>query len=495
MEKHFKGVEKKHIFRLKIIGVVFLLCITLANGCYHIIKSSPSGTDYQSQLYNINEDDIDFLYDLTYRNTRGEIISEQEIFNRIFKLTKEAEEYILLDMFLFNSYTGKVGSVYRSLASELTEVLVNKKKENPGIFIDFITDPINSVYGGSRSPEVAKLRDAGVNVIYTDLEKMRDSNLIYSPLWRLFFQWFGNADEGGILPHPFSSGETEISIRSYLTLLNFKANHRKTFLADHKGELRGIIMSANPHDGSSRHSNVAFEVSGSFASEFYFAEQAAAEFSGSVLQPLNLKEPDSQTDKTGNSIQVQLLTERKILIGLMDLIAKTAQGDRINIGVFYLTQRDIIETLLEASNRGVNIRLILDPNKDSFGREKNGIPNRQVARELVRKSDKKIQVRWYDTHGEQYHSKLAHFDFQSGKSAVMLGSANFTRRNLENYNLESDILVTGISSSRTIAEVRDYFEKIWNDERYTSDYSKYKEDSIVKNLVSRFLEFSGSATF
>jgi len=495
MGKIFKGTDKKHIFLWKIIGAVFLLCAALINGCYHFIKSPPAGTDYQCQPYNINEDDIDFLYDLTYQDKDGNIVCDQEIFSRIFRLIEEADEYILLDMFLFNSYTGSKETVYRNLASELAGMLVDRKKEDPGISIDFITDPINCVYGGLRSPEVTKLRDAGINVIYTDLKKMRDSNLIYSPLWRIFFQWFGNSDKGGILPHPFSPDETEISIRSYLTLLNFKANHRKIFLADHKGELRGIVMSANPHDWSSRHSNVAFEVAGSFAREFYYAEKAVAEFSGSALQPLCSGGPDPKNDKIDGSIQIQILTEKKILMNLTDLINAAAQGDQISIGVFYLAQRDIIKTLLEASKRGVNIRLILDPNKDAFGREKNGIPNRQTARELVTRSDKKIQVRWYDTHGEQYHSKFALFDFQNGKSSVMLGSANFTRRNLENYNLESNILVSGPSSGMTITEVRSYFEKIWNNERYTSDYSRYAGNSIIKSMVARFLEFTGSSTF
>ena len=49
----------------------------------------------------------------------------------IFSLIDNAHKYILMDMFLFNSYTGKSEKVYRRLCSELMSKLVKKKN---GIF-------------------------------------------------------------------------------------------------------------------------------------------------------------------------------------------------------------------------------------------------------------------------------------------------------------------------------------------------------------------------
>ena len=87
---------------------------------------------------------------------------------------------------------------------------------------------------------------------------------------------------------------------------------------------------------------------------------------------------------------------------------------------------------------GSRVRVILDPNKDAFGRTKNGIPNRSVATELAAASDGAIKVRWFRTHGEQFHTKLV-----AMRSATefwfTLGSANLTRRNLENFNLEANV--------------------------------------------------------
>ena len=46
--------------------------------------------------------------------------------------------------------------------------------------------------------------------------------------------------------------------------------------------------------------------------------------------------------------------------------------------------------------RGATLRVILDPNRDAFGREKNGIPNRQAAWDL---HEAGIPVRWCATEG------------------------------------------------------------------------------------------------
>jgi len=255
------------------------------------------------------------------------------------------------------------------------------------------------------------------------------------------------------------------------------------------------VTSANPHDGSSAHSNVAFKIRGEFAWEVYIAEKSVAKFSDAALFEPSFDSQPPVRKPMDKSVEVQLVTERKIDDGLMDYINRAKNGDKISIGVFYLCKREIIKALLNAAERGVNIRLILDPNKDAFGRKKNGIPNRQAASELVKKSRNKIEIRWYDTHGEQFHSKFALFDFLNSSSVVVLGSANYTRKNLKGYNLELDIVLTAPATNKTIKQVRQYFERIWNNENYTVDYSEYEDNSTSKKLIYLFLEFTGSATF
>ena len=473
---------------------LLLIFLILCAAAYNFFRGNPEGTEYRSSEYFISPADIEFLYDLTFKDTSGKIISDQKIFDRIFYLIDRAEKYILIDMFLFNSYTGSEDHSHRNLSYELVQHLVDKKRDCPGIKIDFITDPINTVYGGANSKEVGLLKAAGINVILTDLHKLRDSNVLYSPFWRIFFQWFGNSRDG-FLPNPFSGKEEGVSLRSYLELLNFKANHRKIFVSDYGNTLKSVVTSANPHDGSSAHSNVAFEITGDFGDELIKAESAVTEFSGASLSSAHIYSKNETVKDKNKSCSVILLTENRIEEALLENMNMSRQGDKIDMGMFYLSDRDIVNALINAAGRGVDIRLILDPNKDAFGRQKNGIPNRQTACELIEKSKGRIKIRWYDTHGEQYHSKITLIENRGNPSVVILGSANLTRRNLENYNLELDVFYSAPQDDRTIMKVEQYFNKIWNGSSYASDYSTYKDDSSFKKLYARFLEFTGASTF
>ena len=74
------------------------------------------------------------------------------------------------------------------------------------------------------------LRGAGIEVVMTDLRRLRDPNPVYSAFWRVFVRPFGSSTRGWV-PSPMGRGH-KVTIRSYLEALNFKANHRKTLIAD-----------------------------------------------------------------------------------------------------------------------------------------------------------------------------------------------------------------------------------------------------------------------
>jgi len=469
--------------------LIYILFIFGLSGCgVYNFNSMPEGTDYNSKQCYVNDDEIDFMFDLTYESD-GERISEQEIFDTIFSHILEAERYILIDMFLFNSYAGSADQSYRDITGELTNLLIYKA-ENSSVQVDFITDPINNIYGGLKSPELERMKAAGINVIITDIDKLPDSNKIYSPIWRTLFQWFPNHSEGGFLPNPFSADAEGVTFLTYLKLLNFKANHRKSFIADYEQSWISIVSSANPHNGSSAHSNVAVTVFGSFASEIYQAEQAVATFSNSSLTPIQFPKPDS----TG-SIKLQLVTENRIKKSLIAEIENSYAGDSIHIGMFYLSDRDVIEQLLESEARGVSIQLILDPNKDAFGKKKNGIPNRQVANELHRESGNNIEIKWYNTSGEQYHSKFVFIDRANSESSLIIGSANLTKRNIGNYNLEMDVLINMSNKTVLYHDLKGYYNRVWNNPEQCLDYQAYESRSFLKNLMYRFFEAFGANTF
>jgi phosphatidylserine/phosphatidylglycerophosphate/cardiolipin synthase-like enzyme len=463
----------------KITKIILILLIwPLFVGFYQTTKKLPENLDLRGEERNISVENIEFFYDLTYKNLNGEIISEQTIFDEIFSLIEEAKEYILIDAFLFNSYTREPDKIYRQLTPELTERLVRKKEANPDIEIDFITDPINTVYGGAINTEIEKLKSIGVNVIVTDLKELPDSNPIYSAFWRTFIQWFGNSGSYGLI------------------MLNFKANHRKVFMADQEENAAVIITSGNPHDGSSAHSNVALKITGKLWQDVYGAEAAVAKFSGRELQgpPAGL---DENIRLQAEDAKIVFLTENQIKKELLTRIGETTANDEIHMAIFYLADRQIIKELVKASERGVHIKVIFDPNKDAFGFEKIGIPNRPVAEELLKRSSGKIDVRWYDTHGEQFHSKLAIIKY-GREASLLLGSANFTRRNLDNYNLEANVSVTAGEDALFIKAAADYFDRIWDNrdgKYYTVSYEAYKDESTLKKIVYLIQEYAGLSSF
>jgi hypothetical protein len=360
--------------------------------------------------------------------------------------------------------------------------------------IDLISDEINTVYNGFPSKQFEDMKKAGINVQLTNLNSLKDSNPIYSSIYRIFFIWFGNSENGKLMPHPFNKDE-RVSIRSYLKLLNFKANHRKVIITDNdKNIFTSLITSANPHDGSSAHSNIGIKINGSFAKEIYNVEIPA---SNNKLTKISFTN-DNNIKSIENLLKITLITEGKIRTNILNEIEKLEEGDNINLAMFYLSDRKIINAIKDASNRGVDIKIILDPNKDAFGYEKNGIPNRQTAYELVEKSDNKIQLKWYNTNGEQFHTKLIHIKKKDGTSIVILGSANYTKRNLANYNLEMNVKVEGNNSSAFIMEVESYFNRIFTNNdgnKYTLNYEKFKDTSNFKYWLYRFQEFTGLSTF
>lgn len=434
-------------------------------------------------------DNVEFLLDLTWVDQAGQRHVEQQIFDEVFALIRNANRFVLIDMFLYNDFQGKKPELTRGLSGELTQLLLAQKAELPALQIYLITDPINTVYGGLPSAHFDALRDAGIQVLETDLDKLRDSNPCYSLPWRVLVKPFGNGG-GKAMPNPF--GRDRVSFRSWLKMLNFKANHRKLVIADDGGAITAIVTSANPHDGSSAHRNAAIKFSGRAALDLFESELAVFDFSGAARPIIDT---GAIADGTRGQYQVSILTEERIKHAVLEMVDMTESGDEIDLVMFYLSDRKIIKALKKASGRGVSVRAVLDPNKDAFGWKKNGIPNRQVARELIKHG---ISLRWCDTHGEQCHGKTLIVRRKDNEMSVLTGSANFTRRNLDNFNLETDVLVTGRLDSALATRVTSYFNRIWHneeDKRFTVPYDVYKDESKLKPLLYRFQEATGMSTF
>ena len=253
-----------------------------------------------------------------------------------------------------------------------------------------------------------------------------------------------------------------------------------------------LVTSANPHDGSSQHSNIALKVEGNLAKDIIKSERKIVELSGGTLiEPTILTEEDTYQD-----IEVELITDSAIKDKVVAILKGTEEGDSVDLLMFYFADRDIFREFVAAAKRNVAIRIILDPNKDAFGRQKNGIPNREIADSLIKNSNGKIRVKWCDTHGEQCHGKML---VVSSKDTykLLLGSANYTRRNVGGYNLETNVLVSGDYSYGAWFDTSTYFNDLWNNEYFvfSTSYETYKDESKLKKIISWIMENTGLGTF
>ncbi|MCB1754355.1 MAG: phospholipase [Gammaproteobacteria bacterium] len=445
----------------------------------------PTGLSIAGEWRDVGE--LALLSDITYLDQNGRRRSEGEIFDAAFDMIEQARRFILLDMFLYNSFTGRETGVTRALSSELTEKLIAQKKAWPDLQIVLISDPVNTVYGGLESADFKALAAAGIAVVITDLDRLPDSNPLYSFFWRLLIQPFGNS-RAETLPNPF--GEGRVSVRSWLRMLNFKANHRKVLVADSGDDLVALVVSANAQDASSAHSNIGLRLTGPAAHDLIATENAILAFSGGA--PLEVAMPPR---RTGSGVTVQVLTESRIRDDILARLDSLGPGDEVDIAMFFLTHRATIRALKRAHARGARLRIVLGPNQTAFGVKRYGIPNVSVAAELRRAG---IALRWCDAHGEQCHSKIMIVRRASGEAEISLGSTNYTRRNLDGYNPETNLVLRGAASRQVFRRASAWFEMIWNNEpgrRFTAEYDVHAGDAAWKWLIYRFGEGTGWSTW
>ncbi|MBE7898904.1 phospholipase [Paenibacillus polymyxa] len=485
--------QRKFMYKGRALKIAILVLILwlIAVMLYQTHKPLPPFVSYESQEYSTNE--VNFWTDLTYPTGDGSTVQhEGQILNRMLGIIDEAQQFIVIDLFLFNDYKHK-GQHFPEVSAQMTQHLIAKKKAHPEMPIFFITDEVNTNYNSAPNPLLENMKQVGIQVVQTDVDPLRDSTPIYSAVWRTFFQWFGQQGTGWI-PNLMASDGPDVTARSYLKLLNVKANHRKLVA----NEQTALISTGNVHDASAYHSNVALEVKGPIIGDILQTEQAVLDFSGGGQLPVYTPQAEPLVPSGKDSYRIKYLTEGKVYASVLNGIKQTKQGDSIHMGMFYLADRKILNSLLDASARGVNIQLLLDPNENAFGQEKIGIPNRPVAQELSDKSDGNIQIRWYHTTHEQFHTKLIYIAKVQGEHLIWGGSTNLTPRNLDDLNLENELWVAAPADSKLTRQVAAYFDKLWNNRgaEYSLELAAYEDHSTFwKDIVYRLQDILGFTTF
>jgi len=521
---HFRrNMNPRRPRRLRRRGLQLLLAAWLALAFWHTLKPLPPGLHVQGAFVVTPAASVQFLADITAQDGAGGMLRQRAIHEATLQLVRGARDFLVLDYFLFNGQGGPNGALeYRDgrapVAAELIAALRDLKRAQPSLPVLVITDPINDYYRGGVPDELAALREEGIDVVVARLTGLRDSNPLYSATWRLLFGWWLPVSGEGWLPNLLDGAGPDLKFGALLRLPNFKANHRKLVLTgDGTGSLIGIVASANPHDASSAHSNVALRVEGEALRPLLASELAIARFSGwqggaleafgppqlliDMARETGRRSPASadaqRAPQADSATRVAVLTEGAIRATLLQRFDATQAGDAIDVAQFYLAERNVLRALLDASRRGVAVRVLLDPNRDAFGFEKSGVPNRPLANALVRASEQRIALRWYRTSGEQFHAKFA--SVRSGEQLwFTLGSANFTRRNIGDLNLEANVEVEADAATPAATQATTWFETLWNNAGgipYTDATDAWMEDSRLRYWKSRYMEATGLSTF
>ncbi|MBP7275413.1 MAG: hypothetical protein KBA51_04335 [Kiritimatiellae bacterium] len=514
--------RRRWIRRAAVAGVmVFLLSPYLL----YRPPPPPDGFNVRSPPRRIPEDRIRLLTDSTaYDARRGERVFDQRIFDAVLDMIRSAQRAVYLDFFLWNSWTGSIPERHRNLSGELADALIRKKAESPDLPILVFTDPINRVYGQEENDFYEAMRAAGICVVFTRMDRLPDPNRLYAAPASVYGpvlsripglrQWLSRRS----LPHPLETKGRKVTARHYGRLLFFKANHRKLAIADGPGGWRALVTSFNPADGSSSHSNLGLLMDGSIARDALALELDCVAWSAAspdhVLEPTPgacaqvmdalrnlLKEPREPEPAVG--AWAEWLTEESIARKAETMLNNCGRGDTVRLAMFYLSDRPLIAALERADERGADIRIILDANRDAFGRTKNGIPNRPIAAMLMARSERtggRIGIRWADTHGEQFHPKALSIVRSGGGTAELLcGSANWTRRNVRNFNLEANVYLG--DAHEISAEYAAWFDRCWNNSDGLSRTLPYEAFAVSgfergwKAVLGHWLESTGLSTF
>jgi len=471
------------------------------------IKTPPLGINYESPIRET--ENAEFHYDLTYLDKDGNIQYDRNLWDATYKVIDNAKDYLIVEMFLFNDLYNKDKEHFPEFAKEYTERLVKKQKENPNLKVYILADENNNFYGAFEHPFITSMKNAGINVIIVDIFKLKDTFPWYSPFWRTFIKPMENPQNKGWITNFYGDMWPKLTIRNLLRALNVKADHKKVFL----NEKEVVVSSANIHDPSYFHENIAIYTDGPIVKDVLHNLQLVAKFSDSEINvdgsdrrmenimnsssndktetdektlnsenqkennvkqinneenEQNVKEKtsinsekNSITDTEGHTYKIQYLTEDAIGKHLDEDIDSLKAGDELLMGMYFLADKGVIDRLIKAANRGVKIRIIFDRSRDAFGMSTNGLPNKPVSKKLKKKTKGKIEIKWYFTNNEQYHTKITLMKKTDGNVIINAGSANLIKKNIRGYIMDANFRILTTQDSKISKDIYEYFDRLW----------------------------------
>ncbi len=421
------------------IVLLVLLLVWLSLVFWNSAKPLPPGTHIVSQVSRLSEADVDFVHDSSGRPDAPA---------REMSAIDHAEQLIVVDR----------SPVTRQLAQHL----LARKRARPNLRIVLVTDPGNEAFGGTPAQTLSSLEESGIIVARVRLERLRDSNPLYSGLWRLIFSWWSD---------PFDETPGQVTLPAWSRMQNFKADQRQLVVADDgSGGWTAVIGPAAASAGLILRGSLARSM---IAGELQIAAWSADDDRLPAGPPMD--------GRGVGSIDARFLTEGAIETALLDAFAVAGSGDEISIAVENLSDRRLVAAARGAAARGARLRVLLARNR---------VPNQAVAGELLRGGGH-IEVRWFPTETGASLPKLLVVQHRSDLW-MNFGSANFTRRNLGDLNLESSVELRMPARAAPARAVTEYFNKLWSSAAANADWV---DQSPAAYWRYRFAEATGLSSF
>lgn len=458
----------------------------------------PRRIDALSPWYTICEDDLNLHVDYCgWDERRNQRVAYREIHTEAIEMIEHADGPIIFCFFLFDCLYADEDPP-DEVAEKIAAALIEKKIAHPDQPIALVLDLIHKGWSTRRSPLVKRLRDVGVDVFYSErlsthsatsfalYEKAGEFGQLLDQI--TFGLTAAAMDAIGAVPLPLGKFDrAPVTIGTLQNAAYLKANHRKVLVTVADGEYHALVTSWNPHDPSAFHENHALTVSGKPARYAYAVlrddMKRAAELEGRYTawsqqskpvrhryfderfpaMPATAIAADTQAD-TRDMARVCFATEQRIEALILEMLLDVQPGDAVRIQMFYLSRPAVLNEIIAAGKRsGRPVRLLLDPNRTGINYAKDGTPNAQAAAylmQLAHEEGVEIRIRWYDTHGEQNHAKaMTITNPRTGKFNMALGSANWTRKNLGDINLEADLFVR--NSPKVTKRFNALFDRFW----------------------------------
>lgn len=458
-----------------LLGILFLPYLVIFD------PPIPEGSHLRSPYFSYSNAEL--LVDRTYLDASSQsVYLDHEIYDRIIQEIESAETFLILDFFFWNDWRGQsVGSdIQKSIAKGVSNAIISKRKSRPDMPILIITDPINRLYDTKDSDYFRDFERLGIPVVFTDLKKLADPNVLYSKqvrFWSKFFPSEPKEKRFKFIPNPINFKGDKLSLFQLWEAFHLKSNHRKVLVTGYKNQASRLILgSFNLSDASVLNSNLSVLIEGPIADYAARSEMAIARWSAqnsihlqgsdfSLSDTLNrldqlLANEDDFINFKAKTSGVRYLSEKQIKNTVLEVLEGAGANTEIDIALFYLSDRKVIKALKAALKKGAQVRLLLDQNISAFGFRKVGIPNRALADELMAMEGvDTLSIRWASSeHGGQFHPKAFRL-YDDRNDILIVGSANFSRRSIHGFNLEASVLFKSVLPVSNKFDA--YFDSVW----------------------------------